>query len=556
MMDAINDNERVVFMTASQIGKTLILKSVIGYYVDKEPSPILVIQPTLEMAETFSKDRLAPMFRDTPILRGKIKDPRSRDANNTITKKNFPGGHITMIGANSPSSLASRPIRILLADEVSRYPVSAGTEGDPLALAIKRTITYFNRKILLVSTPTDEGRCRIEAEYKDSDQRKFYVPCPECGHKQELKFDNLKWIDKNPETAEYRCEHCEVLISESNKLVMLHNGEWVKTNRAGKYAGFHINALYLTWFSWAEIVKEWYERKDNYDTLKVFWNTVLGLPFANKGDSPEWESIYDRRESYELNTIPEPVRFLTAACDVQKNRIEIEVKGWGKDGQSWSICHDVLPGQAEAFTAIDDYLNRTWTHPSGVQLQIRGLGIDTGGDKTQQVYDWCRKHPNSRVFALKGASSVAASAVGTPKSVDVNYQGRKVSNGVMLWPVGVSMIKSELYYRLKLRPDENRDFPPGYLHFPEYPQDFFKQLTAESLRFVMRNGHKVATWEKPPGIANEALDLSVYNRAVSIILGIDRLTDKEWQDMESQFKNVKTVSSQPIFRRRTGKIRF
>jgi phage terminase large subunit GpA-like protein len=550
-------------MTSSQVGKTLIVKTVLGYHIDQDPCPILVLQPSLDMAETFSKDRFAPMIRDTPVLRDKIKDPRSRDSNNTILKKNFPGGHLTMVGANSPTGLSARPIRIVVADEVDRFPMSAGTEGDPLSLALKRTSSFHNRKYLTVSTPTDEGRSRIEKDYLLSDQRKYKCPCPECGHKQELVFDNLKWENKNPETAHMVCNECGVVIEESQKAFMVHNGEWVATNPLGKFHGFHISALYLLWVRWADIVEEFYEKKDQYETLKVFWNTTLGLPFANRGESPEWEKIYDLRESYEVNSIPEPVRFLTASCDVQKNRIEIEVKGWGRDGQSWSIVHDVLPGDS-ALDRVDDYLNKTWLHPSGNEIRIGWLGIDTGGDKTQQIYDWCRKHPNDRVFALKGASNLVAVAVGIPKDVDVNYKGKKIYNGVKLWPVGVGMIKSEFYNRLQYRPllDESGEitgYPPGYCHYPEYPPEWFKQMTAESLRWVIRQGRKVALWEKIPGQANEALDLNVYNRAMSIIAGIDRLSSKEWDAIDEQFKHgpkPERVNAQNVVyrRRQNGKI--
>ena len=193
-MDAFNDPtvREVVVMSSAQIGKTEMVNNLVGFHVAQDPSPILVVQPTLDMAQTWSKDRLAPMLRDTPALQNLVKDPRSRDSGNTTLHKVFPGGHITACGANSPSSLASRPIRVVLCDEVDRYPVSAGTEGDPVSLAKKRAATFWNRKILLVSTPTNKGASRIEMSYEESDQRKYYVPCQHCGHKQIMAWSNVK----------------------------------------------------------------------------------------------------------------------------------------------------------------------------------------------------------------------------------------------------------------------------------------------------------------------------------------------------------------------------
>ena len=228
IMDAIShpETETVVLMTSAQIGKTAILENVVGYFVSQDPSPTLLLQPTLEMAATFSKDRLAPMLRDTPSLRGLVKDARARDSGNTQLHKQFPGGHITMTGANSPANLASRPIRVVLCDEVDRYPESAGTEGDPVALARKRSATFWNRKIVLTSTPTIKGLSRIEQAYLASDQRRYWVPCPDCGEHQVLSWANVRWDEDQPETAHYVCEHCGSCIDEQHKPPMLQRGEW------------------------------------------------------------------------------------------------------------------------------------------------------------------------------------------------------------------------------------------------------------------------------------------------------------------------------------------
>jgi phage terminase large subunit GpA-like protein len=557
MMDAVYCHDRVCFMTSSQIGKTLMLKAILGYFVSEEPGPILVLQPTLDMAETFSKDRLAPMFRDTPVLHGLIKDARSRDSNNTILKKNFPGGHLTIVGANSPTGLSARPIRFVLGDEIDRFPVSAGTEGDPISLAIKRTQTFHNRKILLVSTPTDQGNSRIEKEFNLSDQRFFHVPCPECGQKQKLEWENLKFEEGKEYDAEYECKFCNALIGEDKKSWMVANGEWVAENPSGKFPGFHISVLYLHWVKWSEVAEEFNEKKTDVQLLKTFYNTSLGRTFINKGDAPEWERVYDLRESYPVGSIPEPVRFLTAAVDVQKNRLELELKGWTRTGESYSIEHIIFPGE-DPFDKLDEYLNRTWRHPSGVVMKLLGLAIDTGGEKTQRVYMWCSKHPKNLVYAFKGKGGIATAAVSTPSNVDVNFMGKRVSNGVQLWTVGVSLLKEELYSRLRYRPNEAGEFPRGYMHFPEYPPEWFKQLTSENMRWVIRGGRKTPQWILPPGVSNEALDLNVYNRALAIVLGIDRLTETEWDNIDRQFSGKVQNESKPVSqgysapRRRSG----
>ena len=203
IMDAFSDPQysEIVVMSGSQIGKTEIINNIIGYYIEHQPLPILCMQPTLSMAQTWSKDRLANMLRDTPCLRGKVKDARSRDSGNTTLHKTFQGGHVTVCGANSPASLASRSIAILLADEVDRYPLSAGAEGDPINLAKRRTTTYWQKKILLTSTPTIRGASRIESAFEKSDQRFFNINCHKCNEPQILKWSQVRWEKDKPETA-------------------------------------------------------------------------------------------------------------------------------------------------------------------------------------------------------------------------------------------------------------------------------------------------------------------------------------------------------------------
>ena len=279
MMDAVSDPmiETVVLMTAAQVGKTELINNVVGFHIHQDPAPMLVVQPTLEMAQTWSKDRLAPAIRDTAVLAERIADPRARDSGNTTLHKVFPGGHVTACGANSPSSLASRPCRVILCDEVDRYPISAGSEGDPVGLAKRRSATFWNRKIILVSTPTDKGASRIEQAFAESDQRRYFVKCVDCGEHQTLKWSNVRWEHDRPATACYVCEHCGSLWDDAQRFRAIRYGEWRATAAGdGKTAGFHLSALYSPWTPLEDSVRDFLASKRDPMRLKTWVNTFLG----------------------------------------------------------------------------------------------------------------------------------------------------------------------------------------------------------------------------------------------------------------------------------------
>ena len=280
MMDAISDSkvETVTLMTAARVGKTEIINNILGRYIDNEPCPILSVNPTVEMAEAWSKKYFAPMIRDTPILREKVREAKTRDANNTILEKSFPGGYIAMAGANSPSGLASRTIMIVILDEIDRFPPSAGTEGDPVDLAKKRAETFtYRKKFIQTSTPTIKGVSRIEQEWNQSDQRHYYVPCPECNYFQVLEWKQIKFEKDHIEDVFYECEKCQAKITESDKPRLIRLGEWRPSQPLIiKHVGFHLNALYSPWISWEEIVRKFLNAKKRPETLKVWINTMLG----------------------------------------------------------------------------------------------------------------------------------------------------------------------------------------------------------------------------------------------------------------------------------------
>lgn len=544
IMDAVADPliEEVVVSKSAQVGWTEIIGNIVGYFVDQDPASLLVLQPTLDMAEAWSKDRLAPMVRDSPRLTEKIADARSRDSGNTVLHKKFAGGQLTIAGANSAASLASRPIRVVLADEVDRYPASAGTEGDPLTLAYKRTNNFWNRRKLAGSTPTIAGASRIEAKLEESDQRRFYVPCPHCDHRQVLRWEQVRW-DKTkagahrPDTAAYACEECGCLWDDAERWAAVGLGAWRATKPFKGIAGFHIWEAYSPWVKLADTVKSFLEAKKQPETFKVWTNTALGETWQEKGEAPDWQRLYERRtQELRLGEIPEWVGVLTCGADVQRNRIEADVWGWGDGLESVLVDHRVFygdPAGDEVWKELDTFLRDEWETPNGRRMRMSRMAIDTGdGFSTTHVYAWTRKHPRE-VMAIKGTGSfAAASPVMGPNWVDITVRGRKVIRGVQLWTIAVALFKSETYSWLRLdQPIDGQPFPSGYIHLPQgVDAEWIQQLVAEQLISVKnkKTGRVKREWQKTRD-RNEAIDMRVYARAAAYALGIDRWSTNRWQ---------------------------
>ena len=342
-MDAISDPryEEIVLMCSAQVGKTEMVNNLLGCYVHYDPSPILVIQPTLEMGSAWSKDRLAPMVRDTAVLASLFADARARNSSNTILHKVFPGGHLPIAGATSPASLASRPVRIVCFDEVDKYPPSAGQEGDPINLARRRTATFWNRKIFMCSTPTVKGASRIETAYLASSQDQYWLPCPHCGDAQVLRWAQVRWTDATDPL--YFCEHCDAGWTDAERWNAVRNGEWRARFPEVMVKGFHLNELYSPWTSLAKMVAEFLSAKQSPETLKAWINTALGETWEEKGASDIAPHTLEERSEF-WQKIPRDVLVLTAGVDVQNDRLEVEIVGWGADRESWSIAYHVLYG--------------------------------------------------------------------------------------------------------------------------------------------------------------------------------------------------------------------
>lgn len=543
IMDAISDPrcETVVIMSSAQVGKTEIVNNLVGYHVHQDPAPILVIQPTTEMGEAWSKDRLAPMLRDSPALRGRVSEAKAKSSGNTLRQKKFPGGHLAIAGANSAASLASRPIRILCCDEVDRYPPSAGSEGDPVTLGRKRTATFWNRKVVLVSTPTVRGASRIEAAYEASDQRRFWVPCPHCGERQTLRWDAVKWADGNPATAAYHCGQCGAAWDDAQRWAAVRLGEWRAEGEFRGTAGFHLNELYSPWRRLSETVADFLAAKDRPELLKAWVNTALGETWQDRGDAPEWERLLERGEDYPEATAPADALALTAGVDVQGARLELYVWAWGRGLTSWLVGREVFDGdptQPAVWDALRARLDEPVRREGGAALRVLRCGVDTGF-ATAAVYAQLRRLRDPRLMPLKGVErSGATSPVTGPTTVDVTEAGRKTRGGLKIWTVAVSTFKSELYRRLWLK-REGDEFPAGWVHLPRWvgPEPI-KQLVAEQLVTVKdKRGFTRQEWQKLRE-RNEALDCAVYARAALWVAGADRRGERFWDALAAELETA------------------
>ena len=543
--------ERVVFMKGAQVGATETGSNWIGYVIHHAPGPMMAVWPTVEMAKRNSKQRIDPLIEESPVLSELIAPARSRDSGNTILAKEFRGGVLVMTGANSAVGLRSMPVRYLFLDEVDGYPIDVEGEGDAISLAEARTRTFARRKIFIVSTPTISGASAIEREYEASDQRRYFVPCPHCSHRQWLRFEQLRWEKGRPETAVYVCEACDVPIAEHHKTWMLEHGEWRATAEGtGKTAGFHLSSLYspLGWRAWREIAAAW-EAAVSKETgssaaIKTFKNTELGETWVEEGEAPDWQRLLERREDYAIGTIPAGGLLLTAGADVQKDRIEVSVWAFGRGKEAWLIEHRVLMGDTArdaVWKALGGMLAETWTHASGAAMPLARLALDTGF-ATQEAYAFVRACRDARVMAVKGVrtgSMGGAALIGTPTAVDVSQAGKKLRRGIKVYAVAVGLAKLEFYNHLRQSAEVADDgvtvtYPAGFVHLPKIDAEFIQQLCAEQLITRRdRNGFPVREWQKVRE-RNEALDCYVYARAAAAAAGLDRFEERHWRELERQ----------------------
>lgn len=590
----------ITVMCSTQMLKTALLENIFGYFADIDPCPILLLQPKDEAAEQFSKERISPLIKITPTLRNKVGDGKMKSGNDTLLYKSFAGGFLAIAGAGSPDNLARRPIRILLADEVDKYPVTR--EGDPIALAEERTASFgLNWLSVRACSPTVTDESRIEKSYFSSDQRLASVACPHCGHRQFLDFfKHVSWEKQGsvhyPETAKIYCESCNLQWSESNRLKALQTIRWHQTKpfhccdhyheplknyenewKAGnqdavntvwswaessrhavylskcpecgehkttnKHAGFQVSKLYSPWQKDkpSDIAEKWLNAKDDEDLKQTFFNTQLGItyrPFSGK--ALRVESLASRGEIWPAE-VPDGVAVITIGADVQDDRLEFEVVGWGKNEESWSICHEVIDGDLESqdfWNRVDNFLKRIWRNASGKPFEAMAVCMDSGGHHTQKVYDFCKARLGRRIWAIKGESATGGKRNPVWPTKKPTSRTKQSFRPVI---IGVNSAKDTIRSRLHLDVSG-----AGYMHFPhDRDLNWYEQLISERSVTKEVAGQRYRVWELPSGLRNEALDCRVY--AYAALCGLIHMGLKLNKKVDEVKSDKKTyVQQQPV----------
>lgn len=546
ILDSFTDPliEHIVVVAASQVGKSETINNMVGYSIDQDPGPILLIQPTIDDVKRYSEMRIAPMIRETRCLKRKVADPKSRDAANTKRQKSFPGGVLVMTGSNVAHDLSSMPIRYVFGDERDRWATSAGSEGDPWELAVARTRTFYNKKMVEVSTPTVKGASAIENSYNLGTMERWKTQCPHCGEYVELTFDNIRFEYDAAENGDkkifhiseifYVCPECGGISDEHT--MKSQPAKWVATvpeaRKHHKTRSFWLTAWVSPWATWESIILQFLQAGTDSAKLQVVYNTQFGELWEERGDMASEDDVMARREVYEAE-VPDGVLLLTCGVDTQDDRLEYEVVGHRRYGETWGIKKGVIlgrPDTEEVWERLDEVLSHKYKFKSGVSLQISLTFIDEGGHFTQEVRQHCLARQYNHVFAIKGANRPDIPYTAPPKKQKIVVNG-KVIGQVWVYEIGVNAGKQKIVDNLRVQ-------SPGanYCHFPlrdDYGKQFFKQLMSEHLAYVPKLKHPWQ-WQKIPGHErNEAFDIRNYNLAACEILSPD------WDAIEQKLRTAK-----------------
>lgn len=546
ILDSFTDPliEHIVVVAASQVGKSETINNMVGYCIDQDPGPILLIQPTIDDVKRYSEMRIAPMIRETRCLKRKVADPKSRDAANTKRQKSFPGGVLVMTGSNVAHDLSSMPIRYVFGDERDRWATSAGSEGDPWELAVARTRTFYNKKMVEVSTPTVKGASAIENSYNLGTMERWKTQCPHCGEYVEITFDNIRFEYEAAEKGDkkifhitelfYVCPECGGISDEH--AMKSQPAKWVATvpeaRKHHKTRSFWLTAWVSPWATWESIILQFLQAGTDSAKLQVVYNTQFGELWEERGDMASEDDVMARREVYEAE-VPDGVLLLTCGVDTQDDRLEYEVVGHRRFGETWGIKKGVIlgrPDTEEVWERLDEVLSHKYKFKSGVSLQISLTFIDEGGHFTQEVRQHCLARQYDHVFAIKGANRPDIPYTAPPKKQKIVVNG-KVIGQVWVYEIGVNAGKQKIVDNLRVQ-------SPGanYCHFPlrdDYGKQFFKQLMSEHLAYVPKLKHPWQ-WQKIPGHErNEAFDIRNYNLAACEILSPD------WDAIEQKLRTAK-----------------
>jgi phage terminase large subunit GpA-like protein len=605
--------QEVILAKGTQLAGTEVGNNFLGYVIDVAPGPAMLVLPTSNTAKRSGKTRIDKMIEATPSLRDKVAEKRSRDASNTASLKEFDGGLLIIAGANSAAELASSPVRYLFLDELDSFPDSLGGEGAPEKLAEKRTDTFVRKKIFKNSSVKGaRGRSKIMKNWRRGDQRRAYVPCPHCEHRQPLVWEQMRWDTRkardlrctecgglseilpapitgaatpsddgsSPSSAPaaearatlaapliHTCPHCQAHIAESedtvlerdtaevlwvhyeciacaepiqehHKPAMFAAGQWVPEQPgAGRPKSYHLSSLYspLGWYGWLQAVRDFIEAEadPSGEKMRTFMNTVLALEYTDPGQEVEHEGLRTRAEAYRLRSVPMGGLMLSAAVDVQKNRLEVKVKAWGRGEESWLVAYEVIygdPMQDDVWESLDDFLATSFAHEGGNSMRILATAVDSGF-LTQRVYNFCATRGHRLIFPVKGVQSSGKAILGKPSKQDIDWRGQVIKDGIDLWPIGVDSAKSLVLSRLGIEKPG-----PQYMHFPlGLPDSYYKGLTAERKTRKLIHGYEKWVWEKESGVANEPFDLEGYAYAAAIRAGVTRAN---WDKLEAFFRGT------------------
>ena len=573
VQDSFNDPrvKVIVGMFSAQMAKTTVIENVLAFHAQHDPSPIMVVLPTLEIAESFSKDRLSPMIRDTPSVRNLFSASGSKTSGDTLLHKKFPGGHVTLAGANSYNSLASRPIRIVIGDEAAKW--HANEKGSPFRQVGARVKAFWNSVVAYFSTPTDASPDNeFNQLWEQSDKRIPLIECPGCKKRVVMAFDGtpqslpteyhgprmvLRWEEADPLRTEsggtirratsawFECLECGYQMGDVERVSAVRKVRWFATQEFHGTVGFWGWQALSPFCTPLSTANEWLSAIGSIASMQSAKNETLGLPWKEQGEAPGWQRLFDRVETtYSIGTAPQGVLFLTSGVDVQPDRIEIDTWGWGRGKKCWLVDTTTLYGDVDRDEVWDDLtkmLGTMYLHASGNYLQTRKVAVDTGF-RAPRVYDWARKHKFGPVVLVKGGPDSMQVPIAMPSPVEITVQGKRLATGLRLQLLNVGHFKSELYSRLSLeKPDleAGESYPDGYVHICETGDtaEFLKQFTAEQLVTKNVKGYAKRVWEKVRD-RNEALDKWVYARAAAQMLKMDRLDETEWSAMEASLMQV------------------
>jgi phage terminase large subunit GpA-like protein len=513
--------ERITVLKSARVGFTTTIIGCIAHHIIRDPSPVLCILPREADARGFVVDDLEQTFEASPALRDRLPMPHpGRSDRNTLLHRLFDGGSLKVVPGVSPRNMRRHSAKILIFDELDAIEQSA--EGDIFSLGVQRTLSWPGRRIIAGGTPLNVGTSTISRLYAESDQRIYECPCPNCGAFAEIEWSQIEWPGGEPAAAAWRCPSCHELVPEKHKPGMVRRGAWrpLRPEVAG-HAGFRISSLVslLPACCWGELARKYEAAKGNPALVRVFWNTDLGLPYEEEGETVDGSTLAARAEAFGLDVIPGECLALTAGIDMQDDRAETVILGHGKDGTAFVLAHEVIFGDIAdelLWQQIDQLLRTTWQHPKGGRLRIEAAAIDGGdGGHMQHVLAFCRTRAARRIMCIKGAAGFARLPLVASKS--------KMRGGGRLWVVGSDSVKAQLFVRLGRG---------NSIRFSDtLAEVFYEQLSSE--RRVVRTvgGRPVARFERIKGARAEALDALVYAIAAKGALTL-RAADFDRRDDE------------------------